>query len=134
MRPRGRSGDRRRLKLVDDLRSVARRAGTGARPRRVDVLLRNRAALVRPQLLEVAAALERVSDPEPETLRTLQWLLTDECASPLFNVHVPTTELMAALDRAWLQLDAREDWTLRAPVAVSPAPRQVRRVGGAAWR
>jgi hypothetical protein len=120
-----RSRDRQRLKLVAGLRTVARRAGTAAKPRRYEVLLRNRAALVRPQLLEVAAALERVAEPDPDTLRTLRWLLTDGCASPLFNSDVPTAELTAALDRAWVQLEA-EDSTVRAPIGVWVAPARVR--------
>lgn len=120
-----RSRDRQRLKLVAGLRRVARRAGTAAKPRRYEVLLRNRAALVRPQLLEVAAALERVAEPNPDTLSTLRWLLTDGCASPLFNSDVPTTELMAALDRVWVQLEA-QDSPVRAPIGVWVAPARVR--------
>ena len=121
----GRSRDRQRLKLVAGLRRVARRAGTAAKPRRYEVLLRNRAALVRPQLLEVAAALERVAEPDPDTLRTLRWLLTDGCTSPLFNSDVPTAELMAALDRVWVQLEA-EDPRVRAPIGVWGAPARIR--------
>jgi hypothetical protein len=120
-----RSRDRQRLKLVEGLRRAARRAGTAAKPRRYEVLLRNRAALVRPQLLEVAAALERVAEPDPDTLGTLRWLLTDGCASPLFNSDVPTAELIATLDRVWVQLEA-EDSTLRAPIGVWVAPARVR--------
>ena len=125
---------RRRLRLVAGLRNVARRAGTGARPRQFDALLRNRAALVRPQLLQVAAALERVAEPDPETVRTLHWLLTDGCASPLFNERVPTAELMVVLDRAWRQLEACEGGMPRAPRTVSLAPDQERGAGAAPRR
>ena len=129
-----RRDDRRRLSLVADLRGIARRAGTASRPRQFDVLLRNRAALVRPQLLQVAATLERVNDPDPETLRTLRRLLTDGCASPLFNAGVPTGVLTSALDRVRLELearearDAREARALRAPLPERPAPGRVRGV------
>jgi hypothetical protein len=125
-RRRRRSRDRQRMRLVACLRSVARRAGTSARPRHFEVLLRNRAALVRPQLLEVAAALERVADPEPGTLQTLRSLLTDGCASPLLNAAVPSAELISALDRVSVQLEAREAVALGAPIAVWLAPGQVR--------
>ena len=64
-----RSRDRERLRLVGGLRSVARRSHTAARVRRYDVLLYERAAAARAHLLELAATLERVAHPQPETLR-----------------------------------------------------------------
>jgi hypothetical protein len=91
--------NRQRLRLVRGLRSTARRANTRARARRYEVLLCERATSVRSQLLEVAATLERVPDPEPDTLETLRWLLTDGCTSPVYNADVPIAELSAALDR-----------------------------------
>ena len=103
-----RSRDRQRIRLVAGLRSVARRANTGGRARRYEVLLCERAASVRSQLLAMAATLERVSNPEPETLDRLRWLLTDGCTSPLYNPDVPETHLLAALDRIEAELDTRE--------------------------
>lgn len=103
-----RSRDRQRIRLVAGLRSVARRANTGARARRYEVLLCERVASVRSQLLAMAATLERVSNPEPETLERLRWLLTDGCTSPLYNPDVPETHLLAALDRIEAELDTRE--------------------------
>lgn len=103
-----RSRDRHRTRLAAGLRSVARRANTHERGRRYEILLRERAIAVRPQLLEVAAALGRVAHPEPDTLQTLRWLLTDGCTSPLYNPDVPAAQLPAILDRVQAELDARE--------------------------
>ena len=100
-----RSRDRERLRLVGGLRSVARRSHTAARARRYDVLLYERAAAARAQLLELAATLERVTHPQPETLQTLRGLLTDGCASPLYNRDVPAAELPSTLDRIQAELD-----------------------------
>lgn len=126
-----RSRDRQRIRLVAGLRSTARRANTRPRPRRHEVLLCERVRWMRPQLLEVAATLERVPDPQPETLKVLRWLLTDGCASPLYNPDVPATQLLAALDRVRAELDGREldARDLSAPPlpgAPPPAPDHVR--------
>jgi hypothetical protein len=104
----GRSRDRQRTRLVAGLRSVARRANAGARTRRYEVLLCERAAPVRRQLLAIAATLERVASPEPETLQRLRWLLTDGCTSPLYNPDVPERQLLRALDGIEAELHARE--------------------------
>jgi len=116
--------DRRRQRLVAALRSVARQAGTHATPRRGDLLLRDRAAGVRPQLLELAAALERVAEPPSETLRTVRWLLTDGCTSPLWNPDVPAAVLGPALDQLCAELSWAEAEGDVAPVIALPtAPR-----------
>jgi hypothetical protein len=106
-----RSRDRQRIRLVGGLRSVARRANTRPRASRYEVLLCERASTVRPQLLEVAASLERAADPEPDTLEALRSLLTDGCTSPLYNPEVPAAHLLTILDRVQAELDAREPGT-----------------------
>ena len=100
--------NRQRRKLIVGLRSIARRANTEGRARRYEVLLCDRARAVRPQLLEVAAALERASHPGSDTVTILRRLLTDGCTSPLFNPDIPAAQLPIALDRVQAQLDARE--------------------------
>jgi len=121
-----RSRDRERLRLVGGLRSVARRSHTAARVRRYDVLLYERAAAARAHLLELAATLERVAHPQPETLQALRWLLTDGCTSPLYNPDVPAAQLPAALDRIQAELDPLDPSALPSPWPESPAPRRLR--------
>jgi hypothetical protein len=104
----GRSRDRQRTRLVAGLRSVARRANAGARTRRYEILLCERATPVRAQLLAIAAALERAANPEPDTLERLRWLLTDGCTSQLYNPDVPERQLLDVLERIEAELDARE--------------------------
>ena len=112
-----RADDRQRLRLVGMLRSVARTGNIRGRARRYEVLLCERAASVRPQLLEVAATLERLPDPEPDTLEALRSLLTDGCTSPLYNPDVPAQQLYEALGRIGAALSARELGTRdRSPV------------------
>jgi hypothetical protein len=94
--------------VVVGLRGVARQAGPRSRPRHFDTLARERAAGVRAELLEVAAALERAADPAPDVLATLWWLLTDGCSSPLLNTNVPAEKLPAALDLVRADLDRAE--------------------------
>jgi hypothetical protein len=120
-RLRSRAGggeDRQRLRLVSGLRSVARRANIRGRARRYELVLCERATLARPQLLSVAATLERVRDPEPETLAAVHRLLTDGCTSPLYNADVPPEQLAAELDRIQGALDARDV----TPQELSPLP------------
>jgi hypothetical protein len=100
-RPRGGRAQRR---VVQGLRSVARRAGASARQRRFEVLLCERAALVRSELLEVAALLETAADPDPGLVAELHHLLTDGCGSPLYNRDVHVSELQATLHYARLNL------------------------------
>jgi hypothetical protein len=107
-----------RPKLVAGLRSVAKLAGPRARPRRGDLLIRDRAVAVRAELLAVAAGLERTVDPPREVLDTVHWLLTDGCTSPLWNEDVPAERLVAALQRIQAELECRRG------LAGSPATAQ----------
>ena len=86
-------------------------------------LLRERAAAVRPQLLEVAAALERAPDPPPEVMQTLRRLLTDGCTSPLWNEDVPAGELAATLEQARAELNWAELGDRGGPVVPLPTAR-----------
>lgn len=103
--PFRRSRDAQRLQLVKGLRGASRRGATAGRARRYEVLLCARAAAVRSDLLEVAATLERVTNPDPSTLTTLRWLLTDGCTSPLFHPDVPMADLVATLEMVQAELD-----------------------------
>jgi hypothetical protein len=89
---------RTRRRLVSSLRGAAnhRPARDPAR-RRLEVLLGDRVQLVRSDLLEIAALLERAAEPDPECVRTLHRLLTDGCESPLYNPDVHPSELRATL-------------------------------------
>ena len=61
------------------------------------MLLLDRVATVRPELLELADALERCGDPDPAAVADLRRLLTDGCQSPLYNPEVHISELRATL-------------------------------------
>jgi hypothetical protein len=61
-------------------------------------LLRYRAAAVRPDLLEIAAMLERTQIPNPACLATLDELLSTGRDSPLYNPRIPVAELHTALN------------------------------------
>lgn len=91
---------RRQRQVVTGLRAVARRSAPSAAPARFGVLLIDRAAAVRPQLLEVAALVAGTAQPAPHCIDRLHALLTDGCASPLFNPRVPAAALSAELDEA----------------------------------
>jgi hypothetical protein len=107
-RSRERAHQTQRHGLVAELRSVSRRAATPPRVRRFDVLLCDRALAVRGEMLEVAAALQRTSQPSGCTLETLRQLLRDGCASPLYNRAVPEERLRKALDRIRIELQSCE--------------------------
>ena len=79
---------RRTTKLASDRRPIRRRH---------DVLLHDRAFAARFELLEIAAMLERVPDPEPDCVATLHDLLANGCASPLYNTDIHISELHATL-------------------------------------
>jgi hypothetical protein len=104
--PRPRISRRRCLRLVRCLRSVARRVGPGAPPRRYEVLVRRRALAVRDDLLRIAALLEGSVDPEPTCVAELQRLLTDGCESPLLNPNVHASELYATVHHVLAELEA----------------------------
>jgi hypothetical protein len=65
--------------------------------RRCDPLLHYRAAAVRTDLLEIAAALERTHNPDPAIVATLHDLLANGCDSPLYNATIHVSELHATL-------------------------------------
>jgi hypothetical protein len=53
--------------------------------------------MVRSELLEIAALLERASYPAPAVLTELDALLGNGCDSPLYNPQIHESELLAAL-------------------------------------
>jgi hypothetical protein len=65
--------------------------------RRQDPLLHGRAAAVHGELLELAALVERVDDPDPACMAELHSLLADGCDSPLYNSEIHVSELRATL-------------------------------------
>lgn len=90
--------NRTRRRLVRSLRELARRASLGDAPRRrFEVLLRERVAPVRGELLEIAALLDHDRQPDPGCVVALHRLLTDGCASPLYNRDIHPSELRATL-------------------------------------
>jgi len=89
---------RLRRTLAGDLRRVADRGlHRGRARRRFEVLLLDRVAAVRPDLLELADSLDRCDDPDPPAVADLRRLLTDGCRSPLYNPDIHISELRAAL-------------------------------------
>jgi hypothetical protein len=86
--------NRTRRRLVRSLRQLASHT---SRHRRFDVLLHDRVAPIRGDLLEIAALLERELRPDPGCVVALHRLLTDGCASPLYNRDVHPSELRATL-------------------------------------
>jgi hypothetical protein len=64
---------------------------------RRELLLCDRIASVRSDLLEIAAMLESTHDPEPMCVATLRNLLSNGCESPLCNPEVHISELRATL-------------------------------------
>lgn len=96
-RPR-RVSARKRQALVGRLRRLA--AHTIDRDpmrRRFDVLLPDRVAVVRADLLDVADLLETAEAPDPACVADLHRLLSDGCQSPLYNADVHLSELRATL-------------------------------------
>jgi hypothetical protein len=89
---------RTRQKIIRALRRAAARAATPPPPGRFRVvLLHDRLAPVREELLDLAARLERATDPDPEAVNALWRLLTDGCGSPLYNRSIHPSELAATL-------------------------------------
>ncbi len=91
------TSSRRRRALAQWLRRTAELPIHRDRSRRFEVLLRDRVALVRPDLLELAVLLERADDPDPTCVATLFELLRNGCDSPLYNPAVHESELRATL-------------------------------------
>jgi hypothetical protein len=90
-------GTRNRLTIARWLRRTANRAADGDPRRRFEVLLRDRVALVRTDLLALADLLERTEDPDPACVKALRELLRNGCDSPLYNAELHMSELQAAL-------------------------------------
>jgi hypothetical protein len=94
--------------LLKSLRKLAdRRPPRDAVRRRFEVLLLDRVAPVRSDLLEIAALLENVPEPDAECVAALHRLLTDGCESPLYNPDVHPSELRATLFYVRSRLAAR---------------------------
>jgi hypothetical protein len=94
----GKVSGRKRRALVAWLRRVA--AHTIDRDpirRRFEVLLPDRVAGVRADLLELADLLETTHAPDPACVADLYRLLSDGCGSPLYNADVHISELRATL-------------------------------------
>jgi hypothetical protein len=89
---------RKRLTIARWLRRTANRVPE-ADPvrRRRELLLCDRVALVRTDLLELADLLERTEDPDPDSVNALRALLRNGCDSPLYNAELHMSELRAAL-------------------------------------
>jgi len=89
---------RRRRRLARWLRRTARRAlDPDPRHPQSRLLLRDRAAGVCSDLLEIAGSLERTDDPDREAVEALLELLRNGCNSPLYNADVHESELRATL-------------------------------------
>jgi len=91
-------GTNKRLTLARWLRRTANRTSeTDPLRRRREVLLCDRVAVVRADLLALADLLERTEDPDPGSVTALRALLRNGCDSPLYNADVHMSELRAAL-------------------------------------
>lgn len=85
---------RKRRSLAASLRRAATREST---PSRLTVLLQDRVAAVRDELLEVAHTLEHADDLDASWVFAVHKLLTDGCESPLYNRDIHPSELRATL-------------------------------------
>jgi hypothetical protein len=65
--------------------------------RRYLPLLLDRVMAIRADLLEIADYLDQVDDPDRSVVVALRSLLTDGCASPLYNDEIHISELRATL-------------------------------------
>ena len=101
-----RIAERRRQRVAEGLLRVARRSAPSAPVRRSEVLLTSRAATVRVELLELAVLVRTIPNPDPDAIITLHTMLTDGCASPLYNRGVPAERLPGLLSQARAQLSA----------------------------
>ena len=62
-----------------------------------ELVLCDRVAAVRGELLEIAGLLEHAVDPDPRSVAELHRLLCDGCDSPVCNADVHVSELQATL-------------------------------------
>jgi hypothetical protein len=89
---------RKRRLITQWLRRTARHTQpTSSLARRRATLLHYRVAVVRADLLEIAALLERARDVDPACLTELHELLANGCDSPLYNADIHISELHATL-------------------------------------
>ncbi|HTP22765.1 MAG TPA: hypothetical protein VMJ65_24380 [Solirubrobacteraceae bacterium] len=82
------------------------------------MLLSDRVAAVRTELLEIAVMLEGVDDLDATWIRTVDKLLTDGCESPLYNPDIHISELQATL----YYLRGEKAWHRPRPLAISSPP------------
>jgi hypothetical protein len=99
------AGKRKRLASTRTRRALAaglrRTAARTQPPPRFDCcpVLGDRVAAARPEILELAAALEQTDDPDPACVALIHELLTNGC-SPLYNPNLPAADLKPILARA----------------------------------
>jgi hypothetical protein len=120
-RYRKRSAGRKRARLISTrnrrvitrwLRRTARQIEPTSRlARRRETLLHDRVALVRADLLEIAAILEHARDPDPACIAELHDLLANGCDSPLYNADIHISELRATLHHIRASLAVSSDAT-----------------------
>jgi hypothetical protein len=93
---------RSRRALARDLRGIVASAEAPSRVAGCQVAaLRDRIAVVRSELLDIAAAVEHGEDADPACLALLHALLRDG-GSPLYNPNVPIAHLHQTLSRSML--------------------------------
>jgi hypothetical protein len=71
-----------------------------------ELLLYDRVAEVRAELIEIAAILDCLDDPDAAAIAMLRGLLADGCGSPLYNPDIHVSELRATLYHARARLEA----------------------------
>jgi hypothetical protein len=76
--------------------------------RRRETLLHDRVAVVRDELLEIAAILEHASNPDPACIGELHELLANGCDSPLYNPDIHVSELQSTLHYLRVSLTASD--------------------------
>jgi len=98
------------------LAASARRAATRAPGRsRHTILLHDRAAAVKQELLEVALILESADDLDASWILETHKLLTDGCDSPLYNRDIHVSELWATLYYLRVGHDRAREFPAQAP-------------------
>lgn len=64
---------------------------------RSDLLIAERVIAARADLIQIAAMLDQLNDPDPASTTLLRKLLSDGCESPLYNRSLHVSELKATL-------------------------------------
>jgi hypothetical protein len=91
---------KRRRALADQLRRTAALTEPPSRLDRITIpVLLDRVASARVEMLALATAIERATEPDPSCVAIVSELLHDGC-SPIYNPSVPGTQLTAALSAA----------------------------------